>query len=570
MKGFKNLTIAQKLIMSFLLIASLIGVVGIRSIYSMKGMNDNTKSIYEVDLTAVTSLYEIKVNLSDTSIGYLKLLNPENRSTMNTIIDDMVSVSTKNNKLINDYEVTIDTAEDKKIFSEFKRVLVEYRPDKDQFINLIRSGNYKDAEVLYSQISKKREKMIKILDEDMALNKKLVQKDYEDSKSTFSVSTKIVIGFIVSGILLAVLLGIVIAQMISKQLKKIVIFSEALGEGDFTQTMEADTKDEIGQVIKSLNRAISNVRQLVTNVSNSIESISTSSENLSAIAEEVSSKMEIISGSTKQILTGIEGLTAITEEVNASTEEVNSSTGELANKASKGELSSKEIKERAVTVKEKGSISRLKTHEVYTEKSQNIRNAIEEGKIVEDINIMVKAIGDITSQTNLLALNASIEAARAGEAGKGFAVVADEVRKLAEQSTQTVVDIQEVVSNIKDVFNNLTVNAQDILQFIESDIGQDYDLLVSTAVQYEEDAEILNSISKEISVSSKLIAETIEQVSQAIENVSATTQETASSSSEILNGIVETATAIEDVSRSAQTQAEVAEQLSKMIQKFKI
>jgi len=50
----------------------------------------------------------------------------------------------------------------------------------------------------------------------------------------------------------------------------------------------------------------------------------------------------------------------------------------------------------------------------------------------------------------MLALNASIEAARAGESGKGFAVVADEVRRLAEQSTQTVGLIHQVITNIKD------------------------------------------------------------------------------------------------------------------------
>lgn len=63
----------------------------------------------------------------------------------------------------------------------------------------------------------------------------------------------------------------------------------------------------------------------------------------------------------------------------------------------------------------------------------------------ENTKKMLQMINSIAKSTRILGLNAGIEAARSGEAGRGFSVVASEITKLANQSADSVNEINQVM-----------------------------------------------------------------------------------------------------------------------------
>ncbi|AOR24355.1 methyl-accepting chemotaxis protein [Clostridium taeniosporum] len=68
---------------------------------------------------------------------------------------------------------------------------------------------------------------------------------------------------------------------------------------------------------------------------------------------------------------------------------------------------------------------------------------------------VLKFIESIAKQTNMLGLNAAIESARAGEYGKGFSVVSNEIRKLSRSSSESIGEINEILSDIQNSINEI-------------------------------------------------------------------------------------------------------------------
>lgn len=402
-----------------------------------------------------------------------------------------------------------------------------------------------------------------------------IDDDVLDVKNEFSSyesnSRMAIIGIAVVMEVILILVLTLITASIVKPLKKSLTHIDEIAQGDFSKEFEQDLlkrKDDFGQLADSLEKMRSEMKELIGEVKSEALEITGMVQEIDTSIRALDDQIENVSATTEELAAGMEETAASSEEINAMSHEIESAAKSIAERSQDGATEADEIRDRAVKIKKDTDENDRRTRSIHEEINESLTKALEDIKVVDQINVLAKSIMDITGQTNLLALNASIEAARAGEAGKGFAVVADEIRVLAEQSKAAVAHIQEVTGNVTAAVENLANDAERLLEFVGNDVVESLGGFAEMANSYNSDAANVDSLVTDFSASSEQLLASINGVMDAISDVSKTATEGATGTTDIAEKVGNVVQEAEAIKQKAETTYHSAEKLQKNVERF--
>ncbi|MCZ0702300.1 methyl-accepting chemotaxis protein [Natronobacillus azotifigens] len=367
-----------------------------------------------------------------------------------------------------------------------------------------------------------------------------------------------------------VILVLFISQRVSYNLKKVVVLSDHIANGNLTvDSLTYKGKDEIGKLSSSINVMKQQLLTMIQQISQSTSSVSTQSEQLSHSAHQVKSGAKQIATTMEELAKGTESQASYSSELATS---MKAFAAEITEMSEKGQ-SITQSTERVLTETSEGqeymnqSVDQIGNIDTIVKKAvEKVKGLDKQSKLVTNLVAVIK---DIAGQTNLLALNAAIEAARAGESGKGFAVVADEVRKLAEQVDESVGDITKIVKTIQGetgaVVHTLELCYEEVLTGTEK--------IESTGTKFEYIEEAVKNMTDNVnSVMSGLnkIAEESEQMNHSVQEIAAISEQSAAGVEETTASAEEAFVAMEDMSTRSNLLNKTSESLSEVVQQFNI
>ncbi|MDP9939769.1 methyl-accepting chemotaxis protein [Ectopseudomonas alcaliphila] len=416
MQFIRNLKIGVRLIAGFTLVVILtvaIGGLGIRNLAEVSHLSDR---MYENDMLGISALQEANTQLIIAGRALRAALLASDEVARDTAANRAFKALSDTKALIEQSKNSFLTAEGKAYVDRLDDPLNDYAVLLEQVLRSYMASGALAAETVASaqmpELSQRGEIIDNLLSEVVGHKRERARDANQQITDIYLSSRTQMIVLILIAAALGFAIGIFITRSISRPLNRAMGVANSLAEGDLTVTVEADSRDETGRLLASMQHMTERLRTVMADVRSAADSLSSASEEVSATSQSLSQAATEQAASVEETTASVEQMSASIAQNTESAQITDGIAGKAANDAVQG--------------------------------GQAVRDMVQAMKQIAD---KIGIIDDIAYQTNLLALNAAIEAARAGDHGKGFAVVAAEVRKLAERSQVAAQEIGGVASN---------------------------------------------------------------------------------------------------------------------------
>ena len=259
MKWFLNMKIGAKMITGFLIVSILTIAMGAFALLNIKALADSDTELYENMLIPTEQMSQINQNFLRQRVQIRQALLTDDQEVIDAQLSKIAALRQESDVLDTEFEAKILSDEMHQLFNEYKSTKEAYRPQLDKVITLIENGRKEEAIALLADDGDAGMAAFAEMEAiENVLAGKVADGDEKAAANSAQASSVMLVTIIVMAVVfvLSIVVGIVIANIVSKPIRATATCAKALASGDLDAPLEVKSQDEAGQLAATINTEV--------------------------------------------------------------------------------------------------------------------------------------------------------------------------------------------------------------------------------------------------------------------------------------------------------------------------
>jgi methyl-accepting chemotaxis protein len=264
MKWFYNLKVSSKLLIAFSLVALIAAVIAYEGISSIRTADESDSILYGKNLVPMAQLAEVSEAFQRQRVNILESITTNDKARCDDQLKRIADRDKEISELLPEFEKTLLSDAGRAAFKKLVDTFNEFKLVRDKGLQLVKDGKNSEAMKLYlGDMEKTRNNVQSNIQIISDLKMKLAKERSEENAIEANSAVRMMVIFLIIGVLGAVALGLFISRIISKPLTILTNVAEKLSVGDIDVEVEQKTTDELGKLMGAFSNMIDNTKEQV-------------------------------------------------------------------------------------------------------------------------------------------------------------------------------------------------------------------------------------------------------------------------------------------------------------------